>query len=153
FINIEYDIYDVNDMKEFQDKKMRMMIGGKSMAKGYVTQVMGQVNDVKFADNELPNIYDALQIEIKETAQTEARTLALEVSLHLGDSSVRAIAMSGTDGVQRGMEVVATGSPISVPVGDATLGRVFNVLGDPIDEAGDMAADTTFDPIHRETPS
>src|SRR5699024_10305298 len=104
---------------------MRMMIGGKSMAKGYVTQVMGPVIDVKFADNELPNIYDALHIEIKETEQTEARTLALEVSLHLGDSSVRAIAMSGTDGVQRGMEVVATGSPISVPVGDATLGRVF----------------------------
>src|SRR5699024_951387 len=76
-----------------------------------------------------------------------------EVSLHLGDNSVRAIAMSGTDGVQRGMEVVGTGNPISVPVGDATLGRVFNVLGEPIDEAGDMAPDTTLDPIHRESPS
>ena len=130
-----------------------MMIGGKSMAKGYVTQVMGPVIDVKFTDNELPEIYDALNIEIEATEQTEARTLALEVSLHLGDNSVRAIAMSGTDGVQRGMEVVGTGNPISVPVGDATLGRVFNVLGEPIDEAGDMAPDTTLDPIHRESPS
>ena len=120
------------------------------MAKGYVTQVMGPVIDVKFTDNELPEIYDALNIEIEATEQTEARTLALEVSLHLGDNSVRAIAMSGTDGVQRGMEVVGTGNPISVPVGDATLGRVFNVLGEPIDEAGDMAPDTTLDPIHRE---
>ena len=123
------------------------------MAKGYVTQVMGPVIDVKFTDNELPEIYDALNIEIEATEQTEARTLALEVSLHLGDNSVRAIAMSGTDGVQRGMEVVGTGNPISVPVGDATLGRVFNVLGEPIDEAGDMAPDTTLDPIHRESPS
>src|SRR5690625_2528515 len=130
-----------------------MMIGGKSMAKGYVTQVMGPVIDVKFTDNELPEIYDALNIEIEATEQTEARTLALEVSLHLGDNSVRAIAMSGTDGVQRGMEVVGTGNPISVPVGDATLGRVFNVLGEPIDEAGDMAPDTTLDPIHRDSPS
>ena len=123
------------------------------MAKGYVTQVMGPVIDVKFTDNELPEIYDALNIEIEKTEQTEARTLVLEVSLHLGDNSIRAIAMSGTDGVQRGMEVIGTGNPISVPVGDATLGRVFNVLGETIDEAGDMAPDTELDPIHRESPS
>lgn len=131
---------------------MKMMLGGESMAKGYVTQVMGPVVDVKFADGQLPNILDALNIEIEATEQTEARTLALEVALHLGDNAVRTIAMSGTDGVQRGMEVNGTGEPISVPVGDVTLGRVFNVLGEPIDLAGDIAPDTQYDPIHREAP-
>ncbi len=131
---------------------MKMMLGGESMAKGYVTQVMGPVVDVKFADGQLPNILDALNIDIEATEQTEARTLALEVALHLGDNAVRTIAMSGTDGVQRGMEVNGTGEPISVPVGDVTLGRVFNVLGEPIDLAGDIAPETQYDPIHREAP-
>src|SRR5699024_11019641 len=103
--------------------------------------------------NELPEIYDALNIEIEKTEQTEARTLVLEVSLHLGDNSIRAIAMSGTDGVQRGMEVIGTGNTISVPVIDATLGHVFNVLGETIDEARDMAPDKELEPIHRESPS
>src|SRR5690625_114458 len=131
---------------------MRMKLGGKSMAKGYVTQVMGPVVDVKFTDEQLPEIYDALNIHIEATEQIEDRTLALEVALHLGDNSVRTIAMSGTDGVQRGMEVEATGNPISVPVGDVTLGRVFNVLGEPIDLGEDMEDGTQFDPIHREAP-
>ena len=122
------------------------------MAKGYVTQVMGPVVDVKFTDEQLPEIYDALNIHIEATEQIEDRTLALEVALHLGDNSVRTIAMSGTDGVQRGMEVEATGNPISVPVGDVTLGRVFNVLGEPIDLGEDMEDGTQFDPIHREAP-
>src|SRR5690606_26600452 len=100
----------------------------------YVTQVMGPVVDVKFEDGQLPAIYDALHVEIEATELTKARTLALEVALHLGDDSVRTIAMASTDGVKRGMPVKATGAPISVPVGEATLGRVFNVLGEPIDE-------------------
>lgn len=125
------------------------------MSKGYVTQVMGPVVDVKFEEGQLPEIYDALHVEFDETeatGQNEARTLALEVALHLGDNSVRTIAMSSTDGVQRGMTVSTTGGPISVPVGDATLGRVFNVLGEHIDLGEDLPADTKLDPIHRESP-
>src|SRR5690625_6990619 len=112
---------------------MRMKLGGKSMAKGYVTQVMGPVVDVKFEEGQLPEVFDALNIAVEATELTEARTVALEVALHLGDNSVRAVAMSGTDGLQRGIEVSGTGGPISVPGGDVTLGRMFNVLGETID--------------------
>ena len=131
---------------------MRMKLGGKSMAKGYVTQVMGPVVDVKFEDGQLPEVFDALNIAVEATELTEARTVALEVALHLGDNSVRAVAMSGTDGLQRGMEVSGTGGPISVPVGDVTLGRMFNVLGEPIDLGEDIPAEIQLDPIHREAP-
>src|SRR5699024_1585513 len=116
---------------------------------------MGPVVDVKFGDGQLPEIYDALHVEFDQTdatGQNEARTLALEVALHLGDNAVRTIAMSSTDGVQRGMNVISTGGPISVPVGDATLGRVFNVLGDHIDEGEDLTEDVARSPIHRESP-
>ena len=116
------------------------------MSKGYVTQVMGPVVDVKFQDGQLPEIYDAILVEYES-----GKTLALEVALHLGDNVVRTIAMSSTDGVQRGMPVAQTGGPISVPVGDETLGRIFNVLGDVIDE-GEEIADATLNPIHREAP-
>src|SRR5699024_6761063 len=112
---------------------------------------MGPVVDVKFEDGQLPEIYEALYVNMTSN-EGENKTLALEVALHLGDNSVRTIAMSGTDGVQRGMEVEATGNPISVPVGDVTLGRVFNVLGEPIDLGEDMEDGTQFDPIHREAP-
>ncbi|MEI3607768.1 F0F1 ATP synthase subunit beta [Pseudogracilibacillus sp. SE30717A] len=122
------------------------------MSKGYVTQVMGPVVDVKFEDGQLPEIYHALHVQIEATEQNEARTLALEVALHLGDNSVRTIAMSSTDGVQRGVRVTSTGGPISVPVGSDTLGRVFNVLGEPIDLGEDLPADTKLDPIHRDSP-
>ncbi len=122
------------------------------MSKGYVTQIMGPVVDVKFEDGQLPEIYDALNVQIDGSEQNEARTLALEVALHLGDNSVRTIAMSSTDGVQRGMDVTSTGGPISVPVGDVTLGRVFNVLGEHIDLGEDLPADTQLDPIHRPSP-
>src|SRR5690625_2516771 len=113
---------------------------------------MGPVVDVKFTDDNLPEIYDALFVDIDATEHTEARTLALEVALHLGDNSVRTIAMSSTDGVTRGMEVVPTGGPISVPVGDETLGRVFNVLGDPIDLKDDVGEEVRRDPIHKDSP-
>jgi len=122
------------------------------LTKGVVTQVMGPVVDVKFEDGQLPEIYDALTVEIEATEQNEGRTLALEVALHLGDNAVRTIAMSSTDGVKRGNSVTSTGGPISVPVGDVTLGRVFNVLGEHIDLGEDLPADTKLDPIHRESP-
>ncbi|SES10955.1 F-type H+-transporting ATPase subunit beta [Gracilibacillus ureilyticus] len=120
------------------------------MAKGYVTQITGPVVDVKFKDGHLPEIYNALKVQYQVEGQ--AQELTLEVALHLGDDAVRTIAMSSTDGIQRGAEVTDTGAPISVPVGDATLGRVFNVLGDKIDLDEEIAADVRRDPIHRESP-
>lgn len=122
------------------------------MNKGKVTQVMGPVIDVKFQD-ELPEINHALTI--KSSAKQNhgvAIDLTLEVSLHLGDNVVRTIAMDSTDGVVRGMEVVDTKAPISVPVGKETLGRIFNVLGDEIDGKDPLSKDVKRDPIHREAP-
>lgn len=122
------------------------------MNKGHVLQVMGPVVDVKFANGELPAIYNALTVTI-ERPNEEPTTLALEVALHLGDDSVRTIAMSSTDGLQRGAVVTNTGAPISVPVGEATLGRVFNVLGEVIDLGEEIPADVRRDSIHREAPT
>jgi len=124
------------------------------MSKGHVTQVMGPVVDVKFEDDQLPYIYHALTIERETENDSDAEdTLTLEVALHLGDNSVRTIAMSSTDGIKRGMVVDNLSQPISVPVGEVTLGRVFNVLGDNIDLDEPLPADTRKDPIHRESPS
>ncbi|MGX2961760.1 F0F1 ATP synthase subunit beta [Peribacillus sp. JNUCC 23] len=116
---------------------------------GRVTQVMGPVVDVKFDNGQLPKIYNALRIE-----NTSSGTgLTLEVALHLGDDSVRTIAMSSTDGLTRGAEAVDTGAPISVPVGDVTLGRVFNVLGENIDLDAPIPVEARRDPIHRQAPT
>ncbi|MGJ9458191.1 F0F1 ATP synthase subunit beta [Oceanobacillus sp. CF4.6] len=117
------------------------------MSKGHVTQVMGPVVDVKFEDGELPDIYNAIVVHNENNTD-----LTLEVALHLGDRSVRTIAMSSTDGVKRGAVVENLGRPISVPVGDVTLGRVFNVLGEKIDLDEPLAADVRVDPIHRAAP-
>ncbi|WP_025785602.1 F0F1 ATP synthase subunit beta [Sporosarcina sp. D27] len=122
------------------------------MSKGQILQVMGPVVDVRFADGQLPQIYNSLKVQINRPG-AEAETLTLEVALHLGDDSVRTIAMSSTDGLRRGEEVTDMGAPISVPVGDVTLGRVFNVLGEEIDLGAPLAADIQRDPIHREAPS
>src|SRR5690625_2263146 len=101
------------------------------MNKGHVTQVMGPVVDAKFDGDKLPEIYNALTVQIDTGVEgQEPSTLTLEVALHLGDNTVRTIAMSSTDGVQRGVEVTDLGGPIAVPVGEETLGRVFNVLGE-----------------------
>lgn len=121
------------------------------MNKGHVVQVMGPVVDVRFENGQLPNIYDALKVNINRPGE-DTVTLTLEVALHLGDDTVRTIAMASTDGLQRGAEVTNTGAPISVPVGEVTLGRVFNVLGEPIDEKDDIATEARRDPIHREAP-
>lgn len=121
-------------------------LGGKAMSTGHVTQVMGPVVDVRFEDGALPEIYNALVVHGEKT------DLTLEVALHLGDKSVRTIAMSSTDGVKRGATVENLGRPISVPVGDVTLGRVFNVLGEKIDLDEPLADGLRLDPIHREAP-
>ena len=122
------------------------------MNKGYVLQVMGPVVDVKFENGQLPAIYNALTVMI-ERPNEEPNALTLEVALHLGDDAVRTIAMSSTDGLQRGAAVTNTGAPISVPVGDATLGRVFNVLGEVIDLGEEVPASARRDSIHREAPA
>lgn len=122
------------------------------MNKGRVTQIMGPVVDVKFDGGKLPEIYNALTVKQSNENGTSIN-LTFEVALHLGDDTVRTVAMSSTDGLVRGTEVEDTGKAISVPVGDATLGRVFNVLGDAIDLDGEVPADVRRDPIHRQAPA
>jgi len=117
---------------------------------GYITQIIGPVVDAKFPAGEMPKIYNALKITGKNPAGNEV-SVTCEVQQLLGDSQVRAVAMSSTDGLVRGMEVVDGGAPISVPVGTPTLGRIFNVLGEPVDEKGDVDMSTTS-PIHRAAP-
>ncbi|MFN2220741.1 MAG: F0F1 ATP synthase subunit beta, partial [Anaerolineae bacterium] len=114
--------------------------------KGRVVQVMGPVVDVEFPGGDLPDIYHAIAIP------RNGGQLIAEVQQHLGNDWVRCVAMDATDGLRRGMEVINTGKPISVPVGTSTLGRIFNVLGEPIDNAGPVEAEQYY-PIHRPAPS
>jgi len=118
------------------------------MAVGKIVQVQGPVVDAQFAPGELPNILNALTI----ADPAHDSNLTVEVSQHLGNDVVRCIAMSSTDGLMRGMDVKDTGGSITVPVGNATLGRVFNLLGSPIDERGPVNAEQRY-PIHRPAPS
>ena len=111
---------------------------------GVITQLIGAVVDVKF-DGELPEIYTALE------AHNGGNKLILEVAQHLGESSVRTIAMDATEGLKRGDKVINTGAPISVPVGPETLGRIINVIGEPIDEKGKVVTKEKW-PIHRQAP-
>ncbi|MCF2147329.1 F0F1 ATP synthase subunit beta [Desmonostoc muscorum LEGE 12446] len=117
---------------------------------GYITQIIGPVVDVKFPGGKLPQIYNALTIKGTNEAGQNIN-LTVEVQQLLGDNQVRTVAMSSTDGLVRGLEVVDTGAPISVPVGKATLGRIFNVLGEPVDNRGPVNAEATL-PIHRSAP-
>jgi F-type H+/Na+-transporting ATPase subunit beta len=114
------------------------------MSNGKIVQVIGAVVDVEFSRESMPKVFDALKMSSPE--------LTLEVQQALGDGVVRTIALGGTDGLRRGMEVVNTGNPISVPVGQATLGRIMNVLGEPVDEAGPIGTDQRM-PIHRKAPA
>jgi len=122
------------------------------MNKGRVVSVMGPVVDLEFERGSLPEILNAVKIEEKAQAGGVDINLTLEVAVHLGDNMVRAVAMSTTDGLVRGMTAVDTGAPITIPVGAPTLGRVFNVLGEPIDQAGDAKSDINL-PIHRPAPA
>jgi F-type H+/Na+-transporting ATPase subunit beta len=119
---------------------------------GKVVEIKGVVIDAVFADL-LPEINTALRIELPERDGRPAIDLIAEVQQHLGDDRVRAVAMDATDGIPRGVEVIDTGAPITVPVGKQTLGRLFNVLGDPIDEGKAIADDAERWPIHRDPPS
>ena len=115
--------------------------------KGRITQVIGAVLDVRFDEGKLPEINDAIRIPTRDGGE-----LVVEVSQHLGDDTVRCIAMGTTDGLVRGMEAIATGAPISVPVGENTLGRIFNVLGQPIDNKP-VPEGVSYEPIHRAAPT
>ena len=114
---------------------------------GKITTVVGAVLDVKFQEGKLPEIYEAINI-----TRENGEVLVVEVAQHLGDDTVRCIAMGPTDGLVRGMEAVATGAPISVPVGENTLGRMFNVLGNPIDNKPSPES-VDYYPIHRKAPA
>jgi len=123
------------------------------MSTGKVIQVIGPVVDVEFPPGQLPNIYNALKVtqEENKAAGKPAVRITLEVASHLGENRVRGIAMSTTDGLTRGMDVTDTGAPIAVPVGRETLGRLINVLGEPVDEKGPIKTNKTY-PIHRPAP-
>ena len=114
---------------------------------GKITQIIGAVLDIKFTEGNLPEINDAIKVPTRD-----GKELVVEVSQHLGDYIVRCIAMGSTDGLVRGMDAIATGAPISVPVGENTLGRMFNVLGNPIDEIDPPTGVETW-PIHRKAPA
>ena len=120
------------------------------MAKGRVVQVMGPVVDVAFDPGHLPAILNAVKVNV--TVDGEAKPVICEVQLHLGEGTVRTIAMSATEGMARGTEAVDMEAPITVPVGDAVLGRIINVIGEPVDEAGPVNAEE-FRPIHATPPS
>jgi F-type H+-transporting ATPase subunit beta len=118
-----------------------------NLNKGYVTQIIGPVLDIAFPDGNLPPIYSAIKIELADGTEN-----IVEVQQLLGDNKVRAVSMRSTDGLKRGVEAVDLGAPISVPVGTPTLGRIFNVIGEPVDEQGSVSNDETL-PIHRDAPA
>ena len=121
-----------------------MAVTSKAFKNGSISQIVGVVVDVEFSSDSLPDIYNALEVEL------EGEKLVLEVAQHLSESSVRAIALGTTDGLKRGAEVKNSGRPISVPVGDATKGRMFNVIGEPIDNKGGSFSE--YSPIHKTPP-
>jgi F-type H+-transporting ATPase subunit beta len=118
-----------------------------TQAQGRITQIQGSVVDVEFSAEDIPDIFEALEIPIDGSLP-----MVLEVEKHMGDNVVRCVSMGTTDGLQRGIKVYTTGAPIQVPVGEATLGRIFNVLGRPVDGKEDVQADIYY-PIHRPAPS
>jgi F-type H+/Na+-transporting ATPase subunit beta len=118
-----------------------------NLNKGYVTQIIGPVLDIAFSEGNLPPIYSAIKIELEDGTET-----IVEVQQLLGDNKVRAVSMRSTDGLKRGVEAIDLGTPISVPVGTPTLGRIFNVIGEPVDEQGEVVYNETL-PIHRDAPA
>jgi F-type H+-transporting ATPase subunit beta len=128
---------------------LRNKLEDRFMAKatGRVVQILGGVVDVEFPEGDVPQLFEAITVD-----REDKKPLVLEVQKHLGNNWVRTVSMDSTDGLQRGVPAVATGAPIMVPVGPATLGRIFNVLGQPVDEKGDVQAATRY-PIHRPAPS
>jgi F-type H+-transporting ATPase subunit beta len=134
---------------ELMPKEKQMTVSPtatKASGVGKIIQVIGPVVDVEFPAEQLPQIYNAVEID-----RGDGQRLVVEAQLHLGNNWVRCVAMGATDGLQRGMAAADTGAPITVPVGPSTLGRIMNVLGEPVDEAGPVESDTHY-PIHRPAP-
>jgi F-type H+-transporting ATPase subunit beta len=127
-----------------------MVATASSTNVGKIVQVIGPVVDVEFSDGHLPSLFNALMVEY--TVGDKPHKLTLEVQQHLGEGWVRAVAMAGAEGLKRGIEVTDTGAPISVPVGEGILGRIFNVLGEPTDERGPVTFSKRY-PIHRKAPT
>ena len=119
----------------------------ENLNKGFVTQIIGPVLDIEFSNGNLPPIYTAIQITLEDGS-----IMIAEIQQLLGDNKVRAVSMRSTDGLKRGSEALDLGAPISVPVGTPTLGRIFNVIGEPVDEQGDVISNEKL-PIHREAPA
>src|SRR5205814_2820775 len=119
---------------------------------GKVVQIIGPVVDVEFSDNYLPPIYQALRITSEGFDVEQAVDVIAEVQQHLGEGRVRAVSMLPTDGMVRGMKAIDTGGPITVPVGEGTLGRILNVIGQPVDNLGDVKHTQRY-PIHRHAPT
>ena len=119
------------------------------MNKGKIVQVIGPVVDIEFPDS-LPSIYNAVTVDFDVPGMGKTK-LTLEVQQHLGDNWVRSVAMSSTEGLKRGLEVIDTGAAISMPVGPGVMGRVFDVTGNPVDERGPVTAEKYY-PIHRAAP-
>ena len=120
------------------------------MGLGKITQVLGAVVDIEFSEASLPPIYNALKVS-NPAISDQQWNLVVEVAQHLGENTVRCIAMDTTEGLVRGMDAMDTGAGITVPVGEETLGRVLNVIGEPVDEMGPVNAKKSY-PIHRPTP-
>jgi F-type H+-transporting ATPase subunit beta len=148
FVNFEQFKEDYEEFRNWL-KNNKITRRNYSMANniGKITQIIGAVLDIKFTEGNLPEINDAIKVPTRD-----GKELVVEVSQHLGDDIVRCIAMGSTDGLVRGMDAIATGAPISVPVGENTLGRMFNVLGNPIDEIDPPTGVETW-PIHRKAPA
>ncbi|MDH5458898.1 MAG: F0F1 ATP synthase subunit beta, partial [Nitrospinota bacterium] len=121
------------------------------MNTGNITQVIGPVVDISFKGGDLPALYNAIHIQ-KTTQGGDEETITLEVAQHLGDSAVRTVSMQPTDGLVRGMAATDTGKPISVPVGEKVLGRILNVIGEPVDKKPPVESEETWS-IHRDAPS
>jgi len=128
-----------------------MGISLETKSLGRITQIIGPVLDIAFPPGKMPNIFNAVVVRGKNEAGQEI-SVTCEVQQLLGDHCVRAVSMSGTDGLMRGMDVADTGNPLTVPVGQATLGRIFNVLGEPVDNLGPVNNKEAL-PIHRSAPA
>merc|ERR1711971_690646 len=134
-------------IKYLKKKKKKNKMVKTNLNKGFVTQIIGPVLDITFPGENLPPIYSAIKIELEDGSST-----IVEVQQLLGDNKVRAVSMRSTDGLKRGVEAVDLGTPINVPVGTSTLGRIFNVIGEPVDEQGDVSVGEKL-PIHRDAPA
>jgi F-type H+-transporting ATPase subunit beta len=134
------------------EEKQKTAPQSGDVAEGKVVQVMGVVVDVEFPSGKLPKIYNALRIKQEQTGNVKALDIVAEVQQHVGDNRVRTVTMSSTDGLERGAKVIDTGDCIKIPVGKPTLGRLINVLGEPIDNEGPVVSDVRW-PIHRKAPS